>query len=347
MNKIVDHQNGNLITREACAWIAQLDGDTPPSPEDLAALREWMGRSSAHRREISRLAELWSQFDVLTELAAAPRPARSVRRWGSAGFMARAAVGVAAILVACVGALFWLAPGQDGIDPVYRTAVGEQRRVVLPDGSALLLNTSSEIAVDYGPQQRHLRLIRGEAHFQVEHDVERPFVVEAGDGLVRAVGTAFSVRRHGAGAEVSVTDGVVSLSVLPAETDSTPAVSATVGLSAGAALLKAGQSAAFDGRIDQIKDVPEDELERKLAWRHGLLVFSGDRLDHVVSEVSRYTQQNIEFDDPALGELRMGGQFRIGETEALFRALEDGFDVRVRRDGQRVILSRAEPSSYQ
>lgn len=344
MNNVIGYQDGSSITREACAWIAQLDGDAAPSPEDMAALREWMSRSPAHREEITRLAELWSRLHLLTELAAAAPAGRAAHARHGRRPMIRFALAAAAVVTLAVGGLLWrqaLAPADPGSS--YRTGVGEQRRVVLADGSTLLLNTASTAVVAFGPHERRVRLDRGEAHFEVERDAARPFVVEAGDGLVRAVGTAFSVRRQGLGAEVSVTEGRVELSVA---TEAPTADAAPRAAAAERMLLSAGQQVRFDSRVEAVADVPAEELQRKLAWRQGLLVFAGDRLDHVIAEVNRYTRQNIEFDDPALGELRIGGQFRIGETEALFRALEEGFDVRVRRDGQRVVLSSAGSPAY-
>lgn len=344
MSNVIGYQDGSSITREACAWIAQLDGDAAPSAEDMAALREWMGRSPAHREEIVRLAELWSRLHLLSELTASAPQGQAARVPHGRRPMARLVLAAAAAVTLVVGGLLWrqaLEPADAGTP--YRTGIGEQRRVVLADGSTLLLNTASTAVVAFGPDERRVRLERGEAHFEVEHDAERPFVVEAGDGLVRAVGTAFSVRRQGVGAEVSVTEGRVELTVA-AEVPAARAVPQAA--AAERRLLKAGQLARFDSRVEAVADVPAEELQRKLAWRQGLLVFAGDRLDHVIAEVNRYTRQTIEFDDPALGELRIGGQFRIGETEALFRALEEGFDVRVRRNGQHVVLSSAGSPAY-
>jgi len=338
MKSIIDYQDGSSITREACAWIAQLDGDTPPSHQDLAALREWMARSPAHREEIIRLSELWGRLELFTELAGVPR-SRSKSSLGRAGPMARWTFAAAATIMLAMGGLLLhnLLTPDDAVD--YRTGVGEQRRVVLPDGSTLLLNTDSSARVEYTTLERRVRLERGEAHFEVEHDTARPFLVAAGDGVVRAVGTAFSVRRQGVGAEVSVTEGKVELSMMA----QAPAKYGAMNREAakGSALLKAGQRAQFDSRVEAIADVPAEELARSLAWHQGMLVFSGDRLEQVVAEVSRYTTQSIVFGDPALGELRVGGQFRIGETEGLFRALEEGFGLHVQRSGRHIVLSRA------
>src|SRR5258706_3413361 len=71
------------------------------------------------------------------------------------------------------------------------------------------MNTQSAVEVAMHPNVREVALTRGEAWFKVAHDVRRPFIVSAGRIRVRAVGTAFSVRRHDDGADVQVTEGVI------------------------------------------------------------------------------------------------------------------------------------------
>ena len=84
-------------------------------------------------------------------------------------------------------------------------------------------------------------------------------------------------------------------------------------------------------------------MEKRLSWREGMLTFSGDPLEVVVEEISRYTTISIEFTDPAVKATRIGGRFPIGETDAMFDALEANFGLRVTRlSHDRVLLSAAE-----
>lgn len=350
MSRIVDYSDGSAITREACAWIAQLDGDQPLSTADLAALREWVNRSPAHRLELERLVQLWGGLNVLTELAGATAPqrpaagknGRRLREW----FPVRAGLTFACAALLAVAAILLTRIGDDGraADVAYHTEVGEQLREALPDGSTLTLNTDSSIRLAFSEKERAVWLLRGEAHFDVAHDRRRPFIVRAGTGLVRAVGTAFSVRLEDNEIEVTVAEGTVELaSATAGRPEDGSAVQSQGGVTAPRqlAVLEAGHTASFSDRIDSLVTVPEDELVRRLSWKQGMLVFSGDRLDTVVAEVSRYTTRTIEFSDPTVRELRIGGQFRVGEIDALFEALQMSFGVDVRRDGERIVLSRA------
>lgn len=355
MNRIVTYGDSSAITREASAWIAQLDGDEPPSREDLAALQEWMSRSPAHRKEIERLAALWGDLNILTELAGSAgasttrppsaHPGRPARRtWVLAGLAATCVVAVAAWMLVSMQPIAQPGP----FELTFRTDVGQQLQEALPDGSKLVINTNSELSVTYLDGERRIHMLKGEVHFDVAPDANRPFVVLAADGAVRAVGTAFSVRLQQGDIEVTVAEGSVELATLEhASPNAVPAASGSVAAKPlkSLAVLEAGQTASFNDRIESLQAIPEEELARKLSWKEGMLVFSGDPLGQVVQEVGRYTRSNIVFADPNLGELRVGGQFRVGEIDALFDALELSFGVDVERENDRIILSMAEPST--
>ena len=333
MKPIARFPDRNAIEAEACAWIAQLDGDTRPSEEDVEALREWINRSPLHRTELERLTDLWGDLNVLTELAVLPRHAATepTRHWIARLFTIPVGVGAfAASLVIGMTAAFWYSD-QSGnvvpIDTVYTTDVGEQQQLVLPDGSSIELNTDTQLAVDFDRNRRNVRLLRGEAYFEVAHDSKRPFVVYAGTGRVRAVGTAFSVQIKEQTVDVTVTDGRVELASVKSREIQMPESEAN------RTVLKAGQIAQLNGSINQVATVDKAAMARKLSWRDGMLVFSGEPLGYVVEQVGRYTAIDIQFSDPTLREIPIGGYFRVGETEALFEALENSFGVAVVRAG--------------
>ena len=337
--KVTQFPNPRQIEAEACAWIAQLDG-AEPTAEDLAAFREWMGRSQRHRDEIRRLSAMWSDLNVLTQLAVPLQQSRRAGRrrllWGSAA--------AAMVAVACAAAgLFWWYPSSAPRDgsapgPVYSTAVGEQRTVTLADGSTVLLNTDSRIRIEYTPRRRDVRLLRGEAYFTVAHDRTAPFSVLAGANIVRAVGTAFAVHVRERDVDVVVEEGVVELSSVAKAGGGPGAGQPTV---TRLAALEAGQSATVSRALESIQTMPPAEVGRMLSWRQGVLSFSGESLDQVVEEVGRYTPVKIVISDPAIRDIAVGGLFKAGETDALFEALETSFGVRVERVNDRLVYLAA------
>ena len=373
--KIVEFPDRKAIEEEAGAWLIKLDGDSAPSAEELASLREWLERSPVHREQLGSFADFWGKMNVLTELAVPlGHPERVANRSfveslrhailqsGRAGF-------VTAVIVIGIGVALtlWLRP-----DPflssngLYATAIGQQQSTTLADGSVVLLNTNSQIKVDYNNDFRNIRLLQGEGHFTVAKSAERPFRVYAGNGRVQAVGTAFSVYLKDNTIDVTVTEGKVVLAFVNRPSTSrlwhqgpAPGIDQSSGSNAMVdggfvetlGTIKAGESATFQSFLDAdtvstinaIETVEAQEMAKRLSWREGILTFTGDPLEVVVDEISRYTTVSIEITDPVVRATRIGGRFPIGETDAMFDALEANFGLRVTRlSHDRVLVSVAE-----
>ncbi len=327
MKRIVEFPDRETVRNEAAEWIAKLDGGRLGI--DLQELREWMGRSPHHLAELERTAEIWDSLEVLSAcrgLVDEPKKRTSYVRWVPAAL----AAGLAAFAV-----VVWPTIDRSGREPlsvenaVYKTEVGEQRKLHLPDGSSVRMNTGSRLEVAYTDASRRIRLEQGEAYFEVSPAPGRPFEVETSYGFVTAVGTAFSVRVDRRQVEVTVSEGRVRLSLKrPEEVSTTDSLAAQV---AELATVSAGQTAVFDEQLGSIQTLDPSDIVRRLAWRDRMLIFDGDTLETVIAEVSRYGPVEIVISDPALSELRIGGYFRTGETDDLLSALESGFGVRVER----------------
>ena len=134
--------------------------------------------------------------------------------------------------------------------------------------------------------------------------------------------------------EVTVSEGRVALA---------PSEKARAGgrIAAPAAQLSAGESALFKDRVEKVEQISEGEMQRKLAWRQGVLAYANDSLADVVADISRYTDLDIEIADPVIAEVEIYGRFRIGETEALFETLEQNFGLSVERAGAGHVLIRS------
>lgn len=197
---------------------------------------------------------------------------------------------------------------------VYSTHVGEFHRVQLEDGSTIALNTDSEVRVHYSSHYRHVDLTRGEALFQVAKNKEKPFDVEAGSTTVRAVGTAFSVRLHDAGADervdVVVSEGRVAINPPSSQT------------------YVAGSLATVrNGRVDATS-VDSEDITSKLAWTTGRLMFQGEKLSDVVDEINRYNVRKLQVTDPDIAGLKIGGTFQATDPDGFARALDATFGIK-------------------
>jgi len=244
-------------------------------------------------------------------------------------------------------------------DNIYVTSIGEHAKYTLPDGSTLWLNSSSEVEVQYSAKYRRISLREGEAHFDVIKDPTRPFEVYSQGRLVRAVGTAFSVYKIENRIEVFVSEGTVELAIVDKTFIITPDDSSDKNIPTGSkskvsqnaleapvkqylGQLEAGQSIsitdvdklAIMSNQNKIIQLDPGEIVRKLSWLDGKLVFAGESLQEVVTEISRHTSMRIDIPDPILKKMRIGGHFQAGETDALFIVLESGFGIHVNKLGK-------------
>jgi transmembrane sensor len=332
MSEIVKLRTRLDIDEEAAAWAWRMDSPSVTSA-DRQAFEAWLRQDPRHLRTYKELNYVWQQLDGLAEAKRdekiatfsathkAPRAPR--KRWWIAA--AAAVIGGAAIGVA------WLEHGSEL--QVLATAVGQERSVTLADGSVVSLNTNTIVETNLARHTREIYLRKGEAHFQVAHDTSRPFLVHAGDAIVRAVGTEFEVRvRPDQHVDVVVNEGRVE--VRPADAKA----GATASLPVPARALSAGQRLSTASRDYAVTAVSKEQLSSELAWREGAIVFDGERLGDAISELERYTDTRIIVTDSATAALRVGGRFRTGDVQEFFDALQAALPVSIRRTDEGIYI---------
>lgn len=325
------------VEAQAAGWIMRFeDGDA--SDQDYAAFQAWQNTSEHHRNAFERLAGLWGALDIVEELndyAAADDSVLLIEenarpRWRS--FARRSVLSAfAASFALIVGTVVAFDVFQGHHQGVYQTAIGERKLVNLPDGSIIELNTNSLVEVNYSRSTRDIHLIRGEAYFDVAANKDRPFSVYAGKGVVTAVGTAFTVHLRDKTIEVLVSEGRVSLASIPVNKEMSGADFNQEILIEPLLEITAGQHAVFEDEIKQLAYLEEKVLDRRLAWREGILVFVGEPLSNVVESISRYTDITIEIEDSELRDLPIAGNFKVGEVEAMFEAISIMTNVQIER----------------
>ncbi len=217
-----------------------------------------------------------------------------------------------------------------GVDH-YETGVGEVRDVALNDGTILHLNSDSDAEVRFTNVGRKVRLLKGEASFEIAHDPSRPFDVEARSAIIRAVGTAFNLRLRPSVVELTVTKGAVTVHSGNRST---------------------GHVGAGSGAIIQPTNVSLTQLGPKLinqrtAWRNQMLELDGDTIEQAASEFNRYRVAPILIGDARVSSLRVGGRFRTKDSRDFLSALQVSLPVRVVQgeDGSAMLLYRDDPDS--
>ncbi|HKE47441.1 MAG TPA: FecR domain-containing protein [Rhodanobacteraceae bacterium] len=317
----------DIARRQAADWFARLLAPDA-SPRDHDAFERWCAESDANADAYAAVAADHELARLLADdpmIAAATRKARiAYAGHGRTGGLRRyAALAAAAIVVVAAGAFAWRLYRDAPRAEALATAVGEQRTVVLADGTRLVLDTDTRLDTRFGGAARELVLHQGRIDIDVGRDA-RPFSVASGRGVVRDVGTRFEVERRGEDVAVTLMSGAVNVSL--------PEVAG-----AGEATLAPGQQARF-GATGGIVVAETADIGTAARWTEGTLVFKERRLGDLIAEVNRYSTVQIRLADDSLADLRVSGVFRVGDQAGLLEALRTGWSISTKQTSDREIL---------
>lgn len=315
----------DAIRGEAAAWFARRR-DGHAAADD--AFEAWRARSEAHAQAYVEVERSWQQWGRLQgstrmrQMSAAALASTAAQRWQiRSPFWRPWALAGGLALMAVAGVGVWRVSQEGSSSSVsYATALGEQRTERLDDGSQLTLNTQTVLEVRYSRDRRDIVLQRGEAMFDVAHDAQRPFVVQAGMGTVTALGTRFQVRSEMPDAAlVTLIEGKVEVAAQRQRRPMSP-----------------GEQVRYGRDGLQVRQV---DPVSAASWTLGRLDFSGLPLGEAVAEANRYSPVKLRLGDPALAALPVGGSFRIGDNLAIAEAFSAVFPVRVdTRDEDEIML---------
>lgn len=328
----------------AAQWVVRLGSDQR-THADEQAFRAWLEENPAHAQAYADCVALW---DAVGDMAATNeahrilKPLRApvrIRRGINRRLVLFAGLGLALAVIAVV-----FGPLLLGGTQTLQTASGEQRRVQLADGSNVLLNTDTKLRVRILAPQRLVFLDRGQAFFEVAKDKTRPFRVFAGHSEVRALGTAFEVRRMGEGIQVTLEEGQVAIyrgadSQLQTLT-ANPAPPAESSAQEGTplAVLSPSQQAILEPM--EPVTVSLIDLRKTQAWRYGRMILDNALLGDVVSDLNRYGGVQIVLADPKLATIRVSGVFHTGRPEDFVKSVTAAFPIRVAsHDGGTILLT--------
>lgn len=326
-----------LLRRESAAW----------SERDEAALEQWLSADTGHWVAYTRLKSVWrdaGRMKLLQPASGGVPPVRGAltaspflsRRFANAesepqiatrrAWLRRSSIAAGVLLAAAVAAGVYVTGTQA---PSYRTAVGGLTTVPMDDGSAITLNTNSEVRVAATARERKVTLVRGEAYFDVRQDARRPFIVEAAGERVVVLGTQFSVHVREEGTRIRIAEGRVRVEEV-----------SWFGAGRSLAELRAGHMAEVrEGRI-RVEEVPLVDLEQSLSWRAGYIALEGTPLGDAVAEFNRYNHRQLVITDPTLAGVRVGGYFKWDNLDGFLRMLQEGFGIRAQPRGATVLLTR-------
>ena len=323
----------NPIDLEAIRWVLLMETG-PLSSEEQHRLDAWIAESSRHKGALVRARAASLRLDRLGAFAGGRSVLEAVpsrhtkRRWAKRRW---AIVAAAASVLGVVGLGAWLSREQiQGAwgDIEYVSNRGELKEVKLADGSAMTLNTQTEVSVRYTHASRSIQLIRGEALFTVAHDPKRPFTVRIGEWTATALGTAFAVHLSDAATtNITVTEGVVELR------------RADAAGSAGLPQLTRDQEAVLHANgTMELHPASDSDIAKRLAWRNHLVVFTGEPLRQALMEMNRYAPRRIVVEDPALAERQIVGVFSTLDTQTFVSGMAATLGVEVIESDQTILL---------
>jgi transmembrane sensor len=316
------------IEAEAARLLTRLNSD--PTPQDEAEICAWIEAHPAHAVAFARAEAAWDAADRLKSAAAEVTlpPLEAIvceeqQRRLSRNIMVAAAVAVLLFIVAAIVTVRTFS----GVDR-YETAVGEMRDVALADGSILHLNSGSEAEVRFTDNGRRVRILKGEASFDVAHDTSRPFDVEARAAVIRAVGTAFNVRLRPSMVELTVTQGTVTVR----------------SGGSGAQKVAAGAGAVIQPRRISLTQLGPKLVDQRTAWREQMVELDGETVEQAAGEFNRYRATPILIGDTRVSSLRIGGRFRTTDSREFLTALQLSLPIRAvdGEDGSVMLLYRDE-----
>ncbi|MDR3511061.1 MAG: FecR domain-containing protein [Caulobacteraceae bacterium] len=322
------------LRQAAAAWFARLrapDGET-----SRPAFEAWRDADPAHAAAYERMERVWSRGAVLA--AARPGQGRPRRRRGWPGLAWGAAAGLGA--AAAVGLTVLAGPASLQLEaasivwPRVSTRIDQIRRLDLPDGSRVTLDSDTVLATHFAADIRQVRLLRGRARFDVV-DERRRFVVDAGHGAIETRKALFDVSvRPGRSASVTALGGRLEANDLDA----------LAGASRAGRTLVAGERLTIDGRTGGIEVAAAPAGDQ--LWPEGLLDFRGAPLGEALAEANRYSLAKIVLADPSLASLRISGVFKAGANTDLAASLAAMFHLELSRsDTGGYVLSRAAAAS--
>jgi transmembrane sensor len=324
----------------ASYWLVRLDSGALTAPEQ-AEFEAWRAESSTNAAAFERAREAWNLFENAegdSHSAALRESALDVRPESRRGIWLGAGAGIAASLLAAAALHVDLLPSpprqaakvvmarspatNEAVEPgqgEFATGRGDRRTVNLPDGTTLTLNTDSAVRVAYAPGRRFVRLLRGQVLFEVAKDHRRPFVVQAADREVTALGTVFEVTLDRDRMKVTLVEGKVVVDAAgdrPANATIKPTIMAP------------GQE--FVATVGAAPQLARVDVDQQLRWREGFVEFNDVPLAQAAREMNRYSSRQLIIHDDATGNLRISGVFRTGNPERFGAIVGELLRVRAR-----------------
>ena len=299
-------------------------------------VESWLQESEANRKQLDRLERLWlesgkispapvaidtdaawEKFSARADLQEKKRSNGKILRFGgNRAYRYALATAASILLLAGLFSIFYFL-----VSSVKQIEITSDQTMVcdtLSDGTIVTMNRGSKL---FYPEtfDKKARMVRmeGEIFFRVKHDCRHSFIVEAGSGRIRVLGTSFNVLNlPGEGITVSVREGRVALF----DADTVVKDTSTIILDAG-----------MTGSIKSGKHLPEiiPSAPDDLFWYDRSLVFRDTELKQVLAQLNSHYGVTVDIGDPSIGLCRLSASFRDDKAETILKVISETFGLKL------------------
>lgn len=312
-------QDQSLAEKSAIAWFTRINGN--PTRAEKRDFATWLEMSPENKAAYQEVSALWSDIGAVADSVAKNAnseldiPMKKIEDFRRKKWNSKSGALIAGCIMAFfIGAWVWVNDPSllQNMTADYSTIKGERRLVTLTDGSTILMNADTALDADISTTMRRIHLLRGNAYFTVQKN-GAPFVVQAGNGEARVLGTQFDVGINGNDdVTVTVAEGSVEVSAVD-ETQK--------------AILKPGESIEYDraglGTVNSV------DIAERLAWHEGRLIFDNARLGDVLAQIERYQDGRIVVLSSELKNRRVSGNISLDKTMTTLEAMHSSVGFRM------------------
>ncbi len=305
-----------LSQSEAALWLARIRADDC-SEEDRRIFQHWLAADPDHLKAFEAVSAMWETVAGLPRDLQAKDLRGAAARAPVAGSRRHILVGAgAAALIAGTFSVWRSAEAG-----VYQTEIGEQKHVVLADGSRVFLDTDTRIKVTFSQKDRQVDLDYGRANFTVAQDAKRPFWVNAAERRVLAGNATLDIRRDGNKVSVVVINGTAA--VTPAGNDR-------------GEILLGGQR--LISRPVEAPTLDRPNLTPLLAWQSGRAIFDNEKLSSAIQEMNRYSTMKLAVEGKTVGDMRISGVYGVGDNVSFATSVSQLLPVKFVQSANRILL---------
>lgn len=308
----------------AADWLERSDR-SDWNEKQAAELEAWLAQSPANRVAYWRVKSAWARAQRLHALHPATDAQAKRNSWiFFRPMLLRTAAALAAVVILSIGMVLMVPRSRE---QSFATGIGGHKVISFADGSQIELNTDTAIETKLTAHERTVVLEHGEAYFQVKHDMSRPFTVIIGDRHVTDLGTEFLIRSDSGRFEVALAKGRARFEAMD-------------GVNNPSVLLVPGDAVVQEGSSISLVKETARQLADRLAWRHGLLIFSQTTLAVAAAEFNRYNATRILIADPATASITIGGTFQTNNVAGFVQLARNLLGLHVQLHGKEILISR-------